>query len=115
DVKDLEGEKYEENRKQLEAKIDKYLDQDVEVAELAEMDHQDALAAPIDQNALTVFGGYISRKMRKMQPAKGCLSCSLEVCAPECAPFQDRETLLQMKSHGGLLRPSNKMYNLLAK
>ncbi|KAK3918957.1 Transposable element P transposase, partial [Frankliniella fusca] len=56
-MKDLEGEKYEENRKQLEAKIDKYLDQDVKVEELAEMDHQDALAAPIDQNALTVFGG----------------------------------------------------------
>ncbi|KAE8748887.1 hypothetical protein FOCC_FOCC004481 [Frankliniella occidentalis] len=115
EMKDVEGEKYKENRKELEMKIDEYLDQDIDVGELEEMDHQDALTAPIDTNAMTVFGGYISRKMRKMQPAKSCLACSLEVCAPERASFEDRETLLQMKSRGGLLRPSHKMYNLLMK
>ncbi|KAK3909572.1 Transposable element P transposase [Frankliniella fusca] len=116
DLKDLEGDRYKENVEILHKKIDDYLDGDVVANELFEdMDHQDALMAPIDPYALTVFGGYISRKMRKVKPAKDCLTCSLEVCAADSTPFEDRETLLQMRSRGGLLRPSSKLYNLLTK
>ncbi|KAK3917086.1 ATP-dependent RNA helicase DBP9 [Frankliniella fusca] len=53
--------------------------------------------------------------MRKIQPAKGCLTCSLDLCSADSVPFEERETLLQMRSRGGLLRPSSKLYSLLLK
>ena len=34
------------------------------------------LAAGIDPNALTVFGGYVARNVRGMKPAKDCTKCS---------------------------------------
>ncbi|KAK3931249.1 Glutamine--tRNA ligase [Frankliniella fusca] len=71
DLKDLEGEKNKESMEALLSRVDAYLDCDVEVGNLEEMDHLDSLTASIDPYPLTVFGGYISRKMRKMQPAKG--------------------------------------------
>ncbi|KAK3922090.1 Transposable element P transposase [Frankliniella fusca] len=109
DLKDLEGEKNKESMEELLSKVDAYLDCDVEVGNLEEMDHQDSLTASIDPYALTVFGGHISRKMRKIQPAKGCLTCSLDLCSADSVPLEERETLLQMRSRGGLLRPSSKL------
>lgn len=47
------------------------------------------------------------------QPAKICDTCRDSVCMPNDAPQQDREAFLQIKSKGGLLRPSEELYNVI--
>lgn len=112
-LKDLKGTEDEMRRKEVEERIDEILDSDIDFPEEMEMDTGDTLAASVDQYALTVFGGYVTRKVRKMAPTKDCSDCQeflLEVGA-----HQEREALLEIRSRGGLLRPSQMLFDSFQK
>ena len=115
DLKDLKGEESEKQRQEILQKIDELLDSEIILPEDSEMELNDYLTAPVDPYALTVFGGYVARKVRKMRPASTCINCYELLCKSEDSSFEEREALLKIRTHGGLLRPSNELHDMLTK
>ena len=114
EMKDLHGDRAAARRQELESVIDTILDGDVPFPE-CEVDHAELLQTPIDGYALTVFGGYIARKVSKMKPASVCSECHKQLTLTETDEFRDREALLDIRTRGGLLRPSDELRELLFK
>ena len=115
DLKDLKGEENEKQRQELIQKIDELLDGELLLPEENEMEPRDYLEAPIDPYALTVFGGYVARQVRKMKPATECAFCNDLLCKGADESFEEREALLRIRTHGGLLRPSQVLHDMLTK
>lgn len=114
ELKDVVSESDSARRKELEGKIEIILDGGLCLDEEAEenKDH-DYLSQNIDPFALTVFAGYVARKMRSMKPANNCELCFKALCSLDGAPNQEREAFLLLKSRGGLLKPSQELYDLV--
>ncbi|KAK3919196.1 LOW QUALITY PROTEIN: Transposable element P transposase, partial [Frankliniella fusca] len=106
-LKDLQGEKTEQKKIELESMIEMILDGDMPFPE-EEVSDLDLLKTPIDHFALTVFTGYIASKTRKIKTTKECEQCAAQlVLEPEeCTRDRDR---------GGLLRPTDKLFKLTFK
>lgn len=113
DLKDLKGETDAARRKELLDRIDELLDSDLDIPESMEMDMTDCLSINIDEEALALFGGYVARKVRAMKPASECRVCQDALL--QHGPLLDRESLLDLRSRGGLLRPSTPLHDLLIK
>lgn len=109
-LKDLIGTEYREKQEQLKKSIDDVIDNGTPLM-TCDFD-ENHIKSTVDQYALTVFAGYISRKVRKMNPAKNCTECCTSLCTND-QNVLERETFLQLKSHGGLLRPSAEVYDII--
>ena len=115
ELKDLKGEEDAKRRAELESRIDELLDSEIIIPDESEMEINDYLLAPVDPYALTVFGGYIARKVRSMKPAQNCTQCCEALCKPQDSEFTEREALLRIRTHGRLLRPADTLRDLLVK
>ncbi|KAE8738110.1 hypothetical protein FOCC_FOCC016420 [Frankliniella occidentalis] len=113
-LKDLHGEKTAQKKVELESMIEMILDGDMPFPE-EEVSDLDLLQTPIDHFALTVFAGYIARKTLKIKPANGCEQCAAQLVLEPEANKRDRESLLEIRSKGGLLRPTDKLFELTFK
>ncbi|KAJ1520410.1 hypothetical protein ONE63_003542 [Megalurothrips usitatus] len=109
-LKDSVGEQNLKQRQDLEEAIDNILDSEID--EHSEMHPEEYLTAPIDPYALTVFGGYVARKIRGMKPASSCKTCIDCLCMFD-EPVLEREALLQLRNRGGMVRPTNALQALL--
>lgn len=118
-LEDLEDNTDINKRKELEDKLDLILDGDIMFDEEENVDFNDHayIQKPIDEQALTVFGGYVSRKLRKLKAVKDCKDCFNSVCKPADSnnTKEDRERLLDLRSYGGYLKPSSDLYDLIYK
>jgi len=114
DLKDCVGEKRAARRVELENLIDCILDGNVPFPDV-ELDDTELLQTPIDVYALTVFGGYIARKVRGMKPASVCDVCYASLTLTDIDSPRERESLLELRSRGGLLRPTDELFQLIFK
>ena len=96
----------------MEEKIDLILDGEFPELEDPMADHS-YLDRHIDPQALTVLAGYVSRKMRSLKITQDCKTCFNAVCAPEEEATCEREAFFNLKSYGGLLRPSADLFTLV--
>ncbi|KAK3926592.1 Transposable element P transposase [Frankliniella fusca] len=114
-LKDLKREEDEKRSQEVEQRIDELLECDITVPEEMELaTANEALAtSSVDPYALTVFGGYVVRKVRQIAPTKDCEEC--KGCLLEEGDSQPREALLSIRTRGGLLRPSQRLFDLLNK
>lgn len=113
-LKDIVGEKNASRREDLEKKIDDILEGGVPFEEYDVMNtDMQACEKEIDEHALTYFGGYICRKARKMQPAASCAECFKSLHAPPARESLEREQLIDLRTYGGLLKPSDKLFELV--
>jgi hypothetical protein len=115
DLEDLKGVENEKQRQDLVERIDELLDCELILPEENEMEPSDYLAARIDPYAITVFGGYVARQVRKMKPASDCAICKEVLCKAADESFEERESLSRIRTHGGLLRPSQALHDMLTK
>jgi len=115
-LEDLEEEDTQK-RKELEEKLDLILDGDIYFDEDEFINHDDHayIQKPIDEEALTIFGGYVSRKLRKFKSVKECSACFHSVCKPASENGKNRESLLDLRTYGGYLKPSQNLYDLIYK
>ncbi|KAK3931213.1 DNA transposase [Frankliniella fusca] len=113
-LKDTRGEDVSKKKVELESMIDMILDGDLPFLE-EEVSDFELLQTPIDHFALTVFAGYISRKILKMKPANECEQCASQLILESEEDRRERETLLEIRTRGGLLRPSDTLFDLTFK
>jgi len=104
-----------QRRQDVEKKIELFLDGGFPELATSFIDPHHFLDRQIDPQALTVLAGYVSRKMRSIKPAKDCPTCFAAVCTSAEEPTCGREAFLNLKSYGGLLRPSADLYALVFK
>ncbi|KAK3925973.1 Transposable element P transposase, partial [Frankliniella fusca] len=112
-LKDLKGEDDQIRRLELQERIDELLDSEIEIPEELELGTHEGLTASVDSYALTVFGGYVARKVRQIKPVSECTECQRMLLQED--EFLERESLLAIRTRGGLLRPSQKLFELLVK
>lgn len=110
-LEDIVGAENQSRRQEMEQKIELILDGGIPFDDIIS-DHE-YLEHNIDRQALTVLGGYVSRKLRKMKPCSECDECFKAVCVPDGSDALDRELLLNIRSYGGYLKPSDELHNLL--
>ncbi|KAK3915282.1 Transposable element P transposase [Frankliniella fusca] len=70
-------------------------------------------ACNIDEAALCLIAGYISFKVKNMKPANSCSVCAESLVRPNSESSKERERLIEIKSLGGLLRPSDLVYAII--
>jgi len=100
--------------RELEQKLDDILDGSVDFPQdVGQKGDHDYLDRTIDESALTVFAGCIARKVCKLKPASTCQVCSESLLKQQKEAVMGREEFLQAKSRGGLLWPSEDLYQLL--
>lgn len=70
-------------------------------------------ADKIDEEALCLMAGYVSFKVKKMKPANSCTICADSLVCHSSESPKPRERLIEIKTHGGLLRPSDVVYAII--
>jgi len=114
ELKEIVGEANSRRREEIESKIDLILDEGMPKEFHNSNDHS-YLDKRIDPQALTVLAGYVSRKMRALELTKSCPTCFNAVCVADDEPPAERETFLNLKSYGGLFRPSEDLFQMVFK
>ncbi|KAK3916666.1 Thymidine phosphorylase, partial [Frankliniella fusca] len=112
-LKDIKGEDDKIRKLELQERIDELLDSEIEIPEELELGTHEGLTASVDSYALTAFGGYVARKVRQIKPVSECTECQRMLLQED--EFLERESLLAIRTRGGLLRPSQKLFELLVK
>lgn len=110
-LKDLVGEERKERKEHFENIIDNIINNASPLMDI-EIEYN-TFKEMIDEYALTVFAGYIARKIRKSKLAKNCHECFESLCDSKNESTLERNSFLEQKSHGGLLKPSNDLYNIV--
>ncbi|KAK3926389.1 Transposable element P transposase [Frankliniella fusca] len=114
-LQDLERDKSQDNKE----KVIKLIDSIVEESCIADSPESLGQFTPemtsekINEEALSLMAGYVSFKVKKMKPAKTCATCAESLVCPNSESPKERERLIEIKTHGGLLRPSDLVYGII--
>ncbi|KAK3916461.1 Transposable element P transposase [Frankliniella fusca] len=76
-------------------------------------DHSYHFNCTIDKYAFEMFGGYVARKARTFSVAKKCDSCFNSLLRPNDQPLKESQYLIEKRSRGHLLVPSDSLTELL--
>ncbi|KAK3907771.1 Transposable element P transposase [Frankliniella fusca] len=111
---DVMSDKEKERHIQFESELDSLLDEGETIGAVDDL-LEDSLTEgkTIDEKALRFFCGYVARKARRATIAKTCEECFEGLQDPH-STHQDN-SLIDRKSHGGLLKPSEPLYNVIYK
>jgi len=110
-LKYLVGEEHKEHKEHFENIIDNIINNTSPLMDIEIEDN--TFKEMIDEYALTVFAGCIARKIRKSKLAKNCHECFESLCDSKNESTLERNSFLEQKSHEGLLKPSNDLYNIV--
>ena len=105
----------EEKKRRIafEQELDELLDNGEPVESINAMfDHAYTEKNKIDEQALNMFCGYVARKARRATVAKTCDHCFELLQRPE-GTTSERDSLIERRSDGHLLKPSDALYNIV--
>ncbi|KAE8749969.1 hypothetical protein FOCC_FOCC003440 [Frankliniella occidentalis] len=76
-------------------------------------DHSYHFNCTIDEYAFEMFAGYVARKARSFSVAKKCDDCFKSLLRPNDLPLKETQYLIEKRSKGNLLVPSDSLRDLL--
>ncbi|KAK3931425.1 Transposable element P transposase [Frankliniella fusca] len=108
-LKDLEKDGSQDKKLEAVNLIDKIVEEScvAESPEASAAFNPEMSSSEINEAALCLMAGYVAFKVEKMKPAKSCIMCANSLVLPTTESPKERERLIEIKSRGGLRRPSD--------